>query len=103
MQGKRYAKIIIGTKELSENLGKDDGIGKHDWGLHSASMVTLIAVRAVLASFHPGRGGHSLICSDRGRAAEHDTTFMAALVSKKVFIAISVLIVPLNPDNSNPR
>ena len=69
--------------------------------LHEASVVTLTAFRAVLASFHPGWGGYSLICSDRERAAEHDTTFMATLESKKVFITIpllSILFLPLLTD-----
>ena len=56
-QGMRDAKIIIGTTGLSENLGQDDGSGKHDWGLHDAPEVTLIAFRAVSGSFHPGGGG----------------------------------------------
>ena len=66
-----------------------------------ASVVTLTAFRAVLASFHPGWGGYSLICSVGGRAAEHDTTFMASLESKKVFITIpllSILFLPLLTD-----
>ena len=69
---------------------------------HEASVVTLTAFRAVLVSFHPGWGGYSLICSDGGgRAAEHDTTFMASLESKKVFITIpllSILFLPLLTD-----
>ena len=33
MQGMRDAKTIIGTTGLSENLGQNDGIRKHHWGL----------------------------------------------------------------------
>ena len=93
-QGMRDAKIIIGTTGLSENLGQDDGSGKHDWGLHDAPEGTLIAFRAVSGSFHPGGGGGggpTPISFKRGRAAEHDTSFLAALAPKKVFITIPPL------------
>ena len=52
---------IDSMQGMRKNLGQDDGIRNYKTSLslgtlHGASVLTLIAVRAVLASFHPGRG-----------------------------------------------